>query len=188
MFTHYLHLFLNKIRVDTYDNSIVRNIRISEVTDISQRNSSYSYTLKLPLTPRNRQVFDMLAVAGNQSRKPYELIEAAYEVEGIFIIEKGFAVIRETSNGYNVNVIDGIKSLTEILGEKTIADLPLADLNHILTEQAFVDSWENEEGYIYGLANFGGGSTVFTVFVEKNPPSLFLHTISIQCCRYSLNH
>jgi len=65
-------LFLNKIRVDIYEKPITRRIQIGDISDISSRKSSFSYTINLPDTSRNKEVLEMLGVSGNLSRKPYE--------------------------------------------------------------------------------------------------------------------
>ena len=53
-------LFLNKKRIDLDKTSIVRKIRIADVFNVSERKSSFSYTVKLPRTANNIRVLDML--------------------------------------------------------------------------------------------------------------------------------
>ncbi len=169
-------LFLNKMKADIYTKPITRKIQIGEVSEVDQRKSSYSYTIKLPSTARNKAIFEMLGVVGNTSRKPYENIVADYIVDGVYLVLNGSAIIRGASGDYELNIIDGIRSLAETLEDKKLADLPLADLNHVLSTQAYVDSYSNTEGFIYGLANFGRGVSS-SVKVEKQAPSIFTHTL-----------
>lgn len=169
-------LYLNKQQVDIYEGKITRKIQIGDVGDIGARKSSFSYTIKIPKTSRNKVVFEMLGTQGNTSRKPYEEISADYIVDGIYLVSNGIAVIKDTVEDYSLNIIDGIRSLSDLLKGKKLSQLPLEDLNHILTTSNYTESYENTEGYIYGLADFGQGVSS-TVKVEKQAPSIFTHTL-----------
>lgn len=172
-------LYLNKIKVDTYnDKPITRNIRISDISEVDQIKSSYSYTIKLPKTSHNVQTLEMLGVIGNISRKPYEEIIADYVRDSIYLVENGIAIIRDSGKDFTINLIDGFKSLSNILSGKKLVDLPLDDLNHVLTTQNFIDSFDKTSGYIYAIANFGQGIYSGADFkVEKQAPSIFTHTL-----------
>lgn len=148
-------LFLNKIQVDIRRKPITRKIQIGDIGEIESWKSSFSYTVELPKTSRNKQVFDMLGTVGNTSRKPFEEVTCDYVVNGIYLVSNGFAVIRETAKNYSVNIINGVKSLSSALGTKKLTDLDLTSLNHNLTAQSFVDSFVNTGGYIYGIAHCG---------------------------------
>jgi len=173
-------LYLNKTKVDTYTKPMTRNIRIGEVSEVGKLKSSFSYTDSLPKTAKNVAFFEMLGVIGNTSRKPYELIVADYVVDGIYLVMNGIAVVKEADEDFKYNLIDGVRSLSELLKGQKLIDLPLNDLTHILTTQNYIDSFENTEGYIYGIANYGrsadSGSTT-DVKVEKQAPSIYVHTL-----------
>lgn len=170
-------LYLNGYKVDIYEGKITRKIRIADIGDMENMKSSYSFTFYLPRTAKNTAFFDMLGTLGNVSRKPFQQIIANYIVDNVYLIQNGFAIVKNTSKGYSVNLIDGIKSLTSILGEKKLIDLPLSDLNHYIDSQVYVDSYANTEGYIYAVANFGTNATGTVIFVESQAPSIYAHTL-----------
>lgn len=169
-------LFLNKTQVDLYEKRITRKIQIGEVSEVASRKSSFSYTIKIPKTSNNKRIFEMLGTIGNTSRKPFEQINADYVIDSIYLVENGSAIIRDCGKDYSVNIIDGVKSLSDLLSGKKISDLPLSDLDHILTTQTYIDSYQNTSGYIYGIANYGLGVTS-NLKVEKQAPSIFVHTL-----------
>lgn len=169
-------LYLNKVFVDLKSKTVTRKIRIGDIGDIGSRKSTASYTIKLARTTRTVKMLDMIGVSGNTSRKPFELITADYIVNGIPLVSNGYAKIKSTSKYIEINIFDGIKGLSELLKGKKIADLPLDDLNHILTSQEYIDSYSNTEGFIYGIADYGLGKAV-SLKVEKQAPSIFQHTI-----------
>lgn len=184
-------LLLNSSQIDLDENSLTRKIRIADIFSVSERKSSFSYTIKIPRTANNVQVLDMLGVNGNTSRKPYELIRADYIVDGINIVRNGFAVVK--SETFELNIYDGILSLASLFGDKLLSDLNLESLNHELTVQNYLNSFSNTEGFIYAFADFGRGvgefkdfnevvvpvpyEEVLTVNIEKQAPSVFVHTL-----------
>lgn len=169
-------LFLNKKRIDLYDKPITRKVQIGDIGDIAARKSSYSYTVKIPRTANNLQVLEELSVMGNTSRKPFEFVVADYVVDSIYLVQNGGAIIRKTSKDFEINLIDGARGLGDLLGDKNLSDLPLSDLDHVLTTQNYVASYQHTDGYIYGIADFG--RNVFeNIKVESQAPSVFIHTL-----------
>lgn len=169
-------LFLNKKLVDMLPKPVTRKIQIGDTGDIASRKSAFSYSIKLPRTSRNVQVFDMLGVAGNTSRKPFENVSADYIVDGVPLVSDGYVVISSTTEFFEINIFDGVIDLGERLKGLKLSDLPLSDLDHVLTSQGVVDSFSNTEGFIYGLANFGLGISQ-GVKAEKIAPSVYTHSL-----------
>lgn len=169
-------LYLNGLLADLPDKPITRKIAIGDISDITSRKSSYSYTVSLPMTSRNKSLFDLLGVSGNTSKKPFENVVANYVVDSVTLVSNGSIVIRETNTSYDVNIIDGVKGLADILGQKKLVDLPLSDLDHTLNTQTYVNSYSNTSGYIYGIANFGKGVDS-DIKVESQAPSIYTHTL-----------
>ena len=169
-------ILLNGKKIDLYNKPITRKLQIGDVGDIASRKSSYSYTVKIPRTANNVSILDQIGVQGNTSRKPFEFVSCDYILDSVYLVRNGLAVIKKTSKDIELNIIDGIRGLGDILGDKKIASLPLDDLNHILTTQNYVDSYANTSGYIYAIADFGKGA-YSALKVETQAPSIYLHTI-----------
>ena len=176
-------LYLNNILVDLEEKPITRAIRIGDIGDISSRKSSYSYTVILPKTSKNVLFLDMLATIGNISRKPYENITCRYVVDGITLIQNGSAIVKDAGESYKVNIIDGVKALSDVLAGKKLSDLALTALQHNLTAQSLVDSFSNTEGFIYGIADFGKGvsySTRSTLSIGSIPLTTTDHSAPLE--------
>lgn len=169
-------VYINKRKVDLGSSTPVRKIQIGDIGEVSKRKSSFSYSLKLPFTSNNKEIFEMLGTIGNASRKPFEKLVIDYVVNGVFLITNGSGKIRETADNYVLNIQDGIVDLGERLSGKKMTELPLSDLNHILTTQNYIDSMDNVEGYIYGIADFGLGIDTI-IKVETQAPSIYTHTL-----------
>lgn len=171
-------LFLNKRKVDIYSKPITRRIQIGDVNEVTERKSSFSYTIKIPKTSNNLEVLEMLSTGGNTSLKPFEEIPADYIINNVYVIQNGIAVIRDSGKDFSVNLIDGFRGLANLLGDKRINEIDLSDLDHEINSEVMVQSYNNTEGYIYGFADFGKGiDDSVGQETEGQAPSIFVHTI-----------
>lgn len=188
-----LDLKINGQSVDLPEKPITRKIQIAEVGDLGNSKSSFSYSVLLPFTDNNRRIFRGLKTSGNLSRIQYEDVRADLVEDGIPLVFNGKLVFKNSSKGYNVNILDGIISIVETLGNKKLSQLDLSDLDHTANEFTIFNSLNNLGGYTYGMARFGGSYLVelpplrakksgVTVVenarnLDFNPPSIFVHTI-----------
>lgn len=169
-------LYFNGVLMDLEGRKVTRKIRIQEVGDLASRKSTFSYSVRIPFTAKNKTFFDLLGIPGNTSKKPNQKISVDYFLEGLQLIRGGYVIITETSEFYKVDIYDGIIDLSKKLGNKTLQDLELSDLDHFLTKENYLDSFSNTEGLIYAFADFGLGDSL-TVKVEEKAPSIFKSTI-----------
>ena len=170
-------LFIEGQRVELYPGSVSRNLQINNLGEVKDYMSNYSNTIKLPRTPLNVSILDYLGVNGNRSESPYRQLHARYIVNGIPLVVNGYAVVKATTDSFEVIIYDGIKDLAERVKGKTLRDLNYSDLNHYLTFQTYSDSLENTEGYIYALGEFIPRPYFSSIRIDEQAPSLFVKTI-----------
>lgn len=173
-------LIINGEDLDLYSNTSVNlNLQVGTVADISTRNSTFSNTVDLPRTAKNERLLGMVGTLGNTSRTPYERIGCNYLKGNISLINNGYVHLSETQpDRYKLNLFDGLINFSEAMGEKSISDLDLVDLNHNLTELEYEASFTNTEGYIYALGDFGHKPPNTTPYnIEYQAPSLFVSTV-----------
>lgn len=169
-------LYIEGVLCSLGKSSITRNLRQSDVADLSRSKSSFSYKIKLPKDDINKDIFKNLGMMGNNSGVPYTKLEIRYVVNGIALIPKGFFVVTSTTNFYEGNIVSGVISLSEILANKNVKDLDLSEYDHVYNAPNVIDTFENTEGYIYAFANTGIGESTRLRF-DYIPPSIFLSTI-----------
>lgn len=173
-------LIINGEDLDLYSNTSVNlNLQVGTVADISTRNSTFSNTVNLPRTAKNERLLGMVGTLGNSSRAPYERIGCNYLKGNISLINEGYVHLSETQpDRYKLNLFDGLISFSEAMGDKSISDLDLVDLNHNLTESVYEGSFSNTEGYIYALGDFGHKPPKTNPYnIEYQAPSLFVSTV-----------
>lgn len=173
-------LIINGEDLDLYSNTSVNlNLQVGTVADISTRNSTFSNTVNLPRTAKNERLLGMVGTLGNTSRAPYERVGCNYLKGNISLINEGYVHLSETQpDRYKLNLFDGLINFSEAIGDKSISDLDLVDLNHNLTESVYKSSFSNTEGYIYALGDFGYKPPNTTPYnIEYQAPSLFVSTV-----------
>jgi len=174
-------IIVNGEDLDMYpDDNVNLNIRVNDLDDISTRNSTFSNTVKIPATDKNKRIFNYLGVIGNQSRKPYEKIRCHYISNDLPLINDGYLQIKTTTNKeFSIVLFDGVIDLGEVINGLNIGDLDIiTSFNHTRTEALVVDSLDNTSGYTYALAYYVENSTPFNkITVSEMLPMIFVKTV-----------
>lgn len=133
---------------------------VSDIGDISKINTSFTWSLRFPKTPRNAMALDGLGINGSESTKPYETIKVALIENGFPILRNGNLQITETNKTeYVGNIKDGIIDFFNSMGDESLADLDISELDHNNTVQEIFATWndtDNNLPYKYLLANYNG--------------------------------
>src|SRR5690554_3311407 len=132
---------------------------VADIGDISKVNTSYSWTLKFPKTPNNTRKLAFLGINGNSSSTPYRSIKVAILDNGYSVVRNGNLQITETNDTeYKGNIKDGIIDFFNAMGDLSLSDLDLSEIDHDNTKQAIFDNWSNPSNYDYRylLANYNG--------------------------------
>lgn len=160
--------------------SIVETKQINNLFELKDRQTSFTNNFTVLLTNETSKILDRIGDTYNTSIKPYRNITPQVYRDGIPTITDGKFVIKSVEKRKKVkgSIQDGIISLFDAIGSKTIADLNFTGISHKFTIgivlKSFQNTWEN--GYIYSLADFG----VFDsnkVDLKYQVPSLFIKWI-----------
>jgi len=146
-------LYLNGALMDLPKRAVSRTLQINDFREIKDRQANYSNNVKLPKTSNNIKVLSNLGFNGSTSRLPYEKISVKYVLNGIELISNGKAVIRNTTDFYNLVIYDGNIDMISLLGFETLEDLDFSNYNHDLSFTTFLDFQSNtyDDGFIYPL-------------------------------------
>lgn len=181
-------IVVNGEDLDLYPNSdIALSIRVNDVSDISTRNSTYSSTTKIPITSKNKRIFEFLGSSGSGSEVPYKKLRCRYFKNGVEIVKNGYIQVKKTKfeNTYSIVIFEGIVDFAEAIGKKKIGQLNAAtSYSHIRTMAKVVNSLSNEEGYIYAIQdNVNRKENDFIEFnkviVDRMIPAFFSRTVFI---------
>lgn len=157
-------LFLNDSLVDLDSKTKIGITRqVNDIAELKNRNADYSNQFKIPLTEKNRAIFNNCEQVQNTSKFPYQNIPAKLVNSGVEII--GYVVVQvATEKEYNCVFYAGNLNFFSIIGTKKISDLDLSVLEHDWTMDNVVESrnnqW-NDSGYIYPLIDTVGDGINF---------------------------
>jgi len=148
------------------------NFAIEDITDTSAR-SEFSQTFRIPATDNNSQFFETAFEINGFDFDITQKIDAQLMVDGVLFRQgelrlNNIFVTRETEKiDYEVIFFSTTRSLSTSIGEGTLNQLDLSDLDHVLTTNAIVSSWQaypQSTGYtsgfksgnvLYPLVDFG---------------------------------
>mgnify|MGYP006421227627 CR=1 FL=1 len=137
-----------------------RVIQRNTIGNLADRQSSFTSTIKVYKNGKNYQFFQFIDVAGVNSDLPYIVLRAeVLNDAGMMISKRGRAFIENTDQNYiYLNVYDGYIDFLKQIENKTLDDLNLSKLNHDKSINSVIDSWNDNEKYIYLISDFNGNN------------------------------
>lgn len=155
----------NSQYMDTYDDeSVSLNFVISDINDISSKNSSYSKTITLPDTKVNRSVFQNIFDLNSDSNFDPTKKSKCWILRDTLIVFEGYIQLTSIiydplnfKNQYEVLIFADNDTLFKSIGESYLTDLDLSPYNHLYSTASIINSWSKDysNGYYYPLIDYG---------------------------------
>ena len=152
-----------KDALDLYDNEVIPiTYTISDIRDISTKNSSYSKDFDLPATKKNNKYFNHIyEINADSTFNPYKKTRAILKQQGTTIFEGSLQLMKITKKGdgeiiYTVSLFNESSNLAEILKDRKLHEVPLHDLNHVATFGVMMQSWNSAGSGTIGSGAWSG--------------------------------
>lgn len=111
-----LQLFINDQPADLSDNTpIALTFQVNDLADLKDRQSTFSNSLKLPLTANNRNIFGQAQAAAFTQNQPYTILTAKYISEGIEVLPYGQFRLESVGTTLNGNLYSGLTGFVDRL-------------------------------------------------------------------------
>lgn len=124
---------------------------------LSNRQTNYTQSIKIPKTKNNIKAFSFLGALGNSSSVPYSINNVRYVNEsGVDEIFNGTAIVKNTNKYYNISIYDGYISFFKAIENRVLTDIGLSSLNHLKNVDTIIDTWDNDFDYRYNVADYNG--------------------------------
>lgn len=151
-------VYINDRLVDLDEaNSPIRlTYAINDLGELKDRQAYSTNSFKLPLTQNN---LDICGYPNNPEIigiQPYRKNTAKIVQGGIEVLVNGVALITNSSDSINVQILSGLKGFFDALGEKKLKELDLSAYDHTWDLETVAASQENTEGYVYSVIDYGG--------------------------------
>jgi len=176
-------------KIDLFEDTVVattyQSADIGSTEDILM---SFTRTIKVPRTPTNDLILGFANILSSNETQPYRKLPATVRRNGIEILSDGLAIIKGFSGNYSMNIFGGNYGLFNVIGELTLQDLTLSDLDHdrtlaVIAESTF-DGTAGDYDYMYPLVQWGQDVTMsylnFTINAERLYPCIKLSRIVTQ--------
>ncbi|MFC5046306.1 hypothetical protein ACFSTE_13285 [Aquimarina hainanensis] len=154
-----IEVYINGRRADTDENTlIVETKQINDFFEIKDRQTGVTNRFRLPWTPNNNLIFDMLGMDGSKSVLPYRISSIEVRREGITTIENGSMIIGDVieESYYEIYAYDGIIDIYNAIGDTKISsvlDIPEILLTDTSWKNSFSNTWE--DGFTFPVADYG---------------------------------
>jgi len=112
------------------DTKIKYTKQISDIFNIAKVNASYTNSFNVPKTPENTAVLDCLGLVGSSSKIPYQKTPATLKENGFDLIKNDWLEVKETSDVYKINIIDGAIDFFKQIENSYLLDVDLSKINH----------------------------------------------------------
>lgn len=155
-------IYINGQLIEAPNVSFAQTKQVNDIANLSNRNSNYTQSIKIPRTAKNIRIFSSVGFTGSQSNLPY--IKATCNVidadTGQHVIYNGWAVLLETTEKeYSITIYDGVIDFYKSIDNLTITECGVSELNHIKKIDTVIGSWEDEDlPYRYILADYNGNN------------------------------
>jgi hypothetical protein len=132
-------------------------LQIGSILNPGNRAGNLSNKFKVPKTRRNTEILGNLSNINSATNIPYKRNAGKIVQDGIEIFPDGFAIVDSTAAQYGVTIYSGNASFFDLIKGANISDLDLSDLYQLWTVSNVISSFNNTEGMIYPIIDWGDG-------------------------------
>lgn len=159
-------LYINGEVVDMAENTQAGvTVAVNDLGDMSSRQGSFSSTIKLPQTDRNKRVLEFIHSIVSGSLLPYTKARADYYTGSTQLVGDGVATIQEVGKTIDINLFSGNSSFFSAIDGLKLSDLNLS---------AYDLAW-NHSGVV---AAYGNPQTPITLLIDDGSLSDTVRTIN----------
>ena len=144
-------LYINGKLLELSDSTPIGiSFSANNIGELQNRNSSFSNTIKVPITQNNKIALELSHLINSSTQIPYTKLSATYIENGVEIVSNGTAVISNTVDNsyYNLSITSGNSDLNTLLGDTTVGQL-YGDESITWTLNNVVNSNDKSKPYIY---------------------------------------
>jgi hypothetical protein len=177
-----LDIYINEELLQLKENKgIGLTFQIGSIFNPGNRAGNLSNNFKVPKTRRNTEILGNLSNINSATDIPYQRNTAKIIQDGIEIFPGGFAIIESTGSEYKITVYSGNVSFFNLIKGANISDLDFSDLSLDWTVSNVIASFNNTEGIIFPIVDWGEGVQLLNNTTLNNSnaliPVLFLKDV-----------
>ena len=173
-------LIIDGIECELAPNSRISVTKqINNIADMSDRQTSYTGRLRLPLTNQNKLATGQTQQVNSAEDKAYNEIRGTAYAGGVPVEKNGFVQILGVGRNIELSIAGpeyGFFKKLESLD--LLNDIDWTDLDHTWDNTGIEDSFPNTTGYIYPMVQTGQlNDTNISVLSKYTHPAIYLKTV-----------
>lgn len=177
-----LDVYINERLLQLNENKgIGLTFQIGSILNPGNRAGNLSNSFKVPKTRINTEILGNLSNINSTTNTPYQRNTAKIVQDGIDIFPGGFAIVNGTGRDYKITVYSGNVSFFDLINGANISDLDLSDLWLDWTVSNVIGSFNNTEGLIFPIVDWGNGIELLNNTTLQNSnaliPALFVKDV-----------
>lgn len=164
--------FIGRYSLDLFpdgDTQVPTTYQLSDITDISTVNSSYTKTISLPGSKRNQEAFGFISdLSADSTFNPNKRCRVYVQADSVVVLEGWIQLTKVIKNEqkqldkFECTIYADNANLWTEVGEATLDQIDLSELNHDRSVDNVISSWSStpdDGGYFYPLIDYGGWGT-----------------------------
>ena len=159
--------------LDLYKNEpIPLQIKVDDFTKVDEKSSSNSKSFEIPGTKNNNVFFNHIyEIRRDSGFNPHKKTKIIYKEDGYDIfsgyLQLNDIVIKNNNVSYDITLFSETTNLKESIGDKTLRDINLTELNHNYTTTDVKNSWTGNLTYVNpDTSGFRDGGSIKYPFVK----------------------
>jgi hypothetical protein len=176
-----------RYKLDTFDDTpMPLTYQVTDLTDITSVNSSYSKTITLPETGNNRAAFQMASELSADSTFNPNTKTRCYILADSVIVFEGYLQLTKVTDNYGADmdtfevvVYASNDNLWKNIGELFLEDIPMTEFNHTYNAQNISNSWTQScdtSAYFYPLIDYNDDWTMANLQGHNSVGGLSLYS------------
>ena len=171
-----LDLIINGRRAEVSRSTpIALTYVMNDLAELRNIQSNRSNRFKLPMTRRNREIFELSEELSSETLIPYRRLDVIVIQDGVQIVPEGSLELTMSQSEYLAVVLSGNAGFFDRIKDKRLVDLDLSEFSHVWDFQRIVDSriHDSSDGYIYSVINYGNLDDTNVVDTRLQFPAMF---------------
>lgn len=142
--------------MDLYPDQVIAITKqVNKLNELKDRQADYSNQFPIPPTGNNLRITGFPNLIKSDSINPYTKLPCKYIENGSELISNGLAIIEDFEGAISVTLYSGIFDFFDILGDSTLRDLDLSELDHVFGLDGVIAGNANDSNYLYPLIQWG---------------------------------
>lgn len=123
-------LYIDGVRADlSSDSPIAITYQVNNISELKDRQSTYTNSIKLPLTNTNKKIWGYANVDSFTQQQPYQKLSAKLIRNGVELIVNGVINLKSVSNSFDCQIIYGLIGISDALKKKTYSNGVITNIN-----------------------------------------------------------